>query len=527
MADTALYAEIVKAERNDDGDLVVVGKASGPDLDLDQQICDPGWLSKAMPEWMSTGGNLREQHSSIAAGVATELSQSGENWMVAGLIVDPVSARKVEKRVLKGFSVGIKNPQVVKDAAAPGGRVVGGSVVEVSLVDRPANPTCTLMLAKAAGADAPLEQVEELHEGGAVPTPKDLAKSLNKNTATEVDETTETPAEDTTEQATAEPDQPKGDTEQEPEQSGDGSQRVTVEVKGAGLDSDEIVKRIVAELSKRQFTQAERDDAADKNQALPDGSFPIKSVADLKNAIQAIGRAKDPAKAKAHIKARAKALGKESLIPEGWKAADADLTKADGEQTHDPAELKTILSGLVDVMKAELDEMVDGEDEICDVEQLLCSVRLFTNWWSSEAADGETDPPFTEGEPQMAYVGLSADADTTKTVGSTEETSGPDGPDDSRLTELVKSAVADAMTASEERIKALEADLQKALALPEPGGPVLTRTAHQEGMARKTDAVRLESEANELLRKAEAATDQYLAKGYRDRARDLLEKAAA
>jgi hypothetical protein len=174
MTETTAYADIVKFERNADGDLVVVGKATGPDLDLDKQICDPEWLKTAMPNWMSTGGNIREQHSSIAAGVATELEQRGDSWMVTATVVDPVSARKVEKGVLKGFSIGIRNPRVVKDAAAPGGRIVSGEVVETSLVDRPANPTCTLTLAKAlkpgptaakaVDREHGLVQVEELHD---------------------------------------------------------------------------------------------------------------------------------------------------------------------------------------------------------------------------------------------------------------------------------------------------------------------------------------------------------------------------
>lgn len=61
-----------------------------------------------------------------------------------------------------------------------------------------------------------------------------------------------------------------------------------------------------------------REKLADKNKALPDGSFPIENEEDLKNAIQAIGRAKNPARAKAHIKRRARALGKSDLIPEDW-----------------------------------------------------------------------------------------------------------------------------------------------------------------------------------------------------------------
>lgn len=68
----------------------------------------------------------------------------------------------------------------------------------------------------------------------------------------------------------------------------------------------------------REFNSEQRKKLAKSGAAMPDGSFPIVNEQDLKNAIQAIGRAKDPAKARAHIKKRAKALGKSDLIPEGW-----------------------------------------------------------------------------------------------------------------------------------------------------------------------------------------------------------------
>lgn len=48
-------------------------------------------------------------------------------------------------------------------------------------------------------------------------------------------------------------------------------------------------------------------------------SFPIKTVGDLKNAIQAFGRAGDKPAAKRHIIRQAMALGHPELIPDGWK----------------------------------------------------------------------------------------------------------------------------------------------------------------------------------------------------------------
>jgi len=66
-----------------------------------------------------------------------------------------------------------------------------------------------------------------------------------------------------------------------------------------------------------------REKLAKSGEALPDGSYPIRNEKDLKNAIHAYGRSTkgDRAKVRAHIRKRAKALGKETLIPENWKAA--------------------------------------------------------------------------------------------------------------------------------------------------------------------------------------------------------------
>ncbi len=79
-----------------------------------------------------------------------------------------------------------------------------------------------------------------------------------------------------------------------------------------------------ATIMKRDYSAQERQDAADAGEALPDGSFPIKTVADLKDAIDDVGRAKDSAKAKSHIIARAKALGATDQLPDDWGVKKAD-----------------------------------------------------------------------------------------------------------------------------------------------------------------------------------------------------------
>jgi len=84
---------------------------------------------------------------------------------------------------------------------------------------------------------------------------------------------------------------------------------------------------------KRDYSADERESMSEAGFALPDGSYPIKDEEDLKNAIQAFGRAKDKEAAKAHIMKRAKKLGLEDAIPEEWMSS-----KSDPEETEDKDE---------------------------------------------------------------------------------------------------------------------------------------------------------------------------------------------
>jgi len=167
---TTAYAEIVKFDEQEDGTVIAYGKATDATLDSDEQICDPEWLKRAMPEWFKYG-NIREQHSSIAAGVATEYEEKDGGHFITAHIVDANSAKKIKTGVLKGFSIGIRRPRVIKDNKALGGRIVDGEIVEISVVDRPANPACTLVVAKAVGGV--MTQVEEYTEKGSPDQPRD------------------------------------------------------------------------------------------------------------------------------------------------------------------------------------------------------------------------------------------------------------------------------------------------------------------------------------------------------------------
>lgn len=70
----------------------------------------------------------------------------------------------------------------------------------------------------------------------------------------------------------------------------------------------------------RDYSPEQRRKLAEQGKALPDGSYPIVDEEDLKNAIQAIGRASDREATIAHIKKRARDLNLTELVPEGWDA---------------------------------------------------------------------------------------------------------------------------------------------------------------------------------------------------------------
>src|SRR3990167_6937279 len=83
----------------------------------------------------------------------------------------------------------------------------------------------------------------------------------------------------------------------------------------------------------RDFSPDERKALADSGKALPDGSYPIVTVGDLLNAIQAVGRATNRAQVMAHIKKRARALGAEDRLPPEWMADNQALFHAQHDQS--------------------------------------------------------------------------------------------------------------------------------------------------------------------------------------------------
>lgn len=130
---------------------------------------------------------------------------------------------------------------------------------------------------------------------------------------------------------------------------------------------------LIEKSNKTDFSAKERRGLANKGEALPDGSFPIRNSQDLKDAIKSVGLASNEARAKAWIIKRAKALGKESELPESWeveKCMDYDKDFAFSMTTADARTLSK--ESLDEEIKVVAEEGAPIEDEIkkCDEKEI-------------------------------------------------------------------------------------------------------------------------------------------------------------
>ena len=146
-----LYAEISKVEDQDDGTIKVWGWASSESVDSDGETITADAMKAALPDYMKFGA-VREMHQAKAAGTAieAEVNEEGMTWFGAH-VVDSEAVKKVKASVYKGFSIGGRvterdnmNKSIIK----------GINLVEISLVDRPANPDAVFTIFKADGVES-------------------------------------------------------------------------------------------------------------------------------------------------------------------------------------------------------------------------------------------------------------------------------------------------------------------------------------------------------------------------------------
>lgn len=153
-----MYAPIEKVEAQDDGTIKVFGYASSTSKDSDGEIVLPSAIKAALPDYLKFGA-VREMHQPKAAGTAIEAKvlDDGRTWFGAH-VVDQEAIKKVQTNVYKGFSIGGK---VTKRDDDDANTITGIKLVEISLVDRPANPDAVFTMYKAEDVE-PQKPKEEL-----------------------------------------------------------------------------------------------------------------------------------------------------------------------------------------------------------------------------------------------------------------------------------------------------------------------------------------------------------------------------
>lgn len=578
------YASIVKYDKNDDGTLMVYGNATDDTLDLDSQICDPTWLDAAMPAWFKSGGNVREMHGPSAAGVAKEYEvKAGQHW-IGVHVVDPIAVKKVENRVYQGFSIGIKSPRVVRDAKAANGRIIDGQIIEVSLVDRPANPSAKLILAKAIEGESTLVQVEELHEYKA-PLPSDIFKhgdhdqsDHNPNagggsSSSGVDGTRDNGEVNNLGRSAGSTKDALDDLHSELLNAGDDD-----EAESVGRAAD-LVTEAVNSLQEAQDEKNDGSHAARIEDALKDLEAAHSELSDVSHS-----DAEDLQDEIAEVGDQLQSY-LDDLYDRGEKSATTTTRKGSKMRkieriatlakslTPDAAKFDQTLfdnarRALAELIAMEAAEMGEGHDERNSLGALVGAVHALMAWYEGEEAEGEV--PMEHEASETIELAAAGDAEREEATGEkmcdkcnkavedctcedkeadadeadAEKTTEADAPaeekvseevtsDDESIEALVEKAVKSAMEMVKAEIDTLRAEkesaVEKSVKLETELTTALSKTV--AGGPKRT-AIEQGAVSNEYLAKglaykakADATTDPVLMKGYREIANELLAKA--
>ena len=119
----------------------------------------------------------------------------------------------------------------------------------------------------------------------------------------------------------------------------------------------EVVKDGVVE--KRAFAPAERRKDAETGIAMPDGSYPIQSAEDVENAVRDYERTGATPEVKAHIIARAKAIGAEGALPTDWTEPEKAAASTLAARTSDEAEALAKAAGALTEAAERLERAAD------------------------------------------------------------------------------------------------------------------------------------------------------------------------
>lgn len=346
---------------------IVSGIATADNIDKSGDVVEFNASLEAFKNW---GGNIREMHHPIAVGKAISYepveieSETGEKYKaikVSAYISKGAQDtwEKVLDGTLRAFSIGGKIMEKAESTekmfrGRPVNIIKKYTLGELSLVDNPANALATVDIIKMdtdGNLDYILDLIEEIDFEKAKQPLKDPKGGLTAAGRAHFKQTeganlkpgVKGPA-DTPEKMRRKgsfltrfftnPSGPMKKPNGEPTRLALSAAAWGEPVPQNAQDAAELAakgrrlleryqntkeKSVEIKTEKRDVSSKERERLAGRGAAMPDGSYPIASIQDLRNAIQSFGRAKNPSEVKAHIIRRAKALGASSELPESWK----------------------------------------------------------------------------------------------------------------------------------------------------------------------------------------------------------------
>ena len=330
---------IEKVSDAGDGCVEIAGRVTDGSLDSDLQIVDPAWSEKALKEWFDTGANIRVQHQHMRDPAGKGIHLDGH--YLRARIVEPTAVKLVKAGVLRDFSIGVMNPDIVRPGERryaefkyldPAGRAVNGIITgradgltkvgEVSTVDRGSNFGTRFAFCKAA-ADGSCLYVGELTAPDSVlaraEAPKvyktvsvDLPRKARISVSPAVLAKMNTMA-----RRNAVPDAP------EVAEAAEAQKRHITEDE-AREASIAAIRAAESGIYKRDIDTATRRRLASEGRALPNLSYPIENEGDLRNAatLAQSGHGDVPA-ARRLIAREARRLGVKNPLKKKLKAAKA------------------------------------------------------------------------------------------------------------------------------------------------------------------------------------------------------------
>jgi HK97 family phage prohead protease len=127
------FSRYVAIEKFDPDLRMVYGYASTPQLDSQGDRVSVKAIQDALPDYMKFA-NIREMHQRSAVGKTKSADIDEAGLYIGAKVVDDEAWKKVKEGVYNGFSIG-GNIKGREDEV-----ITAIDLVEISLVDRPANP---------------------------------------------------------------------------------------------------------------------------------------------------------------------------------------------------------------------------------------------------------------------------------------------------------------------------------------------------------------------------------------------------